>query len=248
MAREKQPLTSGEWKVYAHDGAQAWLNASIASSQDAERGPLYRTISVEFYRDGVQLIGCDGTMLFRTWAPFSDIGDFDAPQPEYDATPEDSVTVFDEEKFALGFMRTLLAATSGDNERIIELTLSIDQVEEEQAALDGMGEYVLTLQALGQRLSCKLYDGPYPNWRELQFGLPAEELVDGMTLAPRIFAAAGKLKGVSGVDCEFRGAERAIAWRSTPGSAPCCGLLMPMRRPTDRQRAKEEDAEQVEHE
>ena len=245
----KKPM-SGEWKVYAHDGAQAWLNASISSSQEDGRPALYRTVRIEIFRRGVQLISCDGTMLFRTWAPFSDIGNLPAPLPEFDEPPEDAVTVLDEERFALGFMRTLLAATSGENARITELSLSIDPVESEQVALsEEVQEYALTLHALGQQLSCKLFDGQYPDWRGLQFGLPPEELVDGMTLAPRMFAAVGKLKGVSGVDCEFRGAERAIEWRAVHGSAPCCGLLMPMRRPTDRQKpAKEEDDGQLGHE
>lgn len=239
-----------ERKVYAHDGAVAWLNAAIASGQDADRHALYRTLRIEFFRAGVQFIGCDGTMLFRAWAPYSDAGDLTLPQPEYDESPEDAVTVLDGERFALGFMKTLLAATAGENARIIELSLSVDPAEDEQAPLGPeMGEHVLTLQALGQRLSCRLYDGDYPDWRRAQFGLPAEDLVDGMTLAPRIFAAVGKLKGVGGVDCTFTGREKAITFRSTIGNAPVCGLLMPMRKPTDRGKSpKGDDDGQMEHE
>lgn len=236
-------------KVYAHDGATAWLNAWIAAGQDDERPSLYRTLRVEFFRNGVQFIGCDGTMLFRTWAPYSDIGDLPAPPPPAEKEPEDAVTVLDHEKFAVGFMSTLLAATSGDNARVIELTLSIDPVVDEQAPLsEEVQEYVLTLHALGQRLSCKLFDGAYPAWRSLELGLDAAELVDGMTLAPKMFKALGKLRGVTGVDCTFRARDRAIEWEAVHGSVPATGLLMPMRKPAERGKAPKEDAEQMEHE
>lgn len=240
-----------ERKVYAHDGAQAWLNAAIACGQNDERPALYRTLRVEFFKNGVQFIGVDGTMLFRTWAPYSDIGDLPAPQPEPDKAPVDAVTVHDTDRFALSFMKTLLAATAGETAQLMELSLSIDPVENEQAALGSqVQEYVLTLQALGQRLSCKLYDAQFPNWRALKLGLDAAEIVDGMTLAPRLFKAVGQLKGVTGVDCTFLCEQRAILIASVHGSVPFAGLLMPMRRPTDRQKPEPdpEDGAQIEHE
>jgi len=238
-----------ERKVYAHDGALAWTNAAIASGTDDDRPALYRTLRLEFFRRGVQFIGIDGTMLFRTWAPYSDIGDLPAPQPLPDEAPEDAVTVVDHEKFALGFMKTLLGATSGDNARIIELSMSIDPVEDEQAPLGAeVTEYSLTLHALGQRLSCKLFDGTYPPWRDLKLGLDEAELVDGMTLAPRMFKALGQLKGVVGVDFTFRKRERAIEWVAVHGSVPASGFLAPMRKPTDRGKSPKEDGEQTEHE
>lgn len=233
-------------KVAAHDGATAWLNAAIASSQDESRAALFRTLSIEFFKGGVQFIGCDGTMLFRTWAPYSDAGDIEMPQPPAKKRPEDSVTVLDVEKFAVGFMRTLLAASAGETIPV-DLGLSIDPVYTEQEALEGTEEYVLTLQALGQRLSCKLYDGQFPDWRSLQLGLDPAEIVDGMTLAPRMFAAVGKLKGVTGVDCVFLGRQKAIEWTALPGGAPACGLLMPMRKPTDRGKSAADDDGQTEH-
>lgn len=234
-------------KVNARDGATAWLNATTASSKDVERGPLYRTLRVEFFRRGVQFVGCDGHMLFRSWAPFSDIGDLPAPQPTFDEAPEDAVTVLDVEQFAVGFMRTLFAATAG-SEVPLDLTLAIEPAESEQGSLGSdMQEHVLTLHALGQQLSCKLHEGQFPEWRALQFGVTEDELVDGMTLAPKIFAAVGKLKGVNGIDCTFAGRDRAIHFRSVSGSAPVCGLLMPMSKPTDRGKSPSDD-EQMEHE
>lgn len=216
--------------IWASAGTTAWLNAAIAASQEEVRGPLYRTLSIEFFPTGVQFVGCDGTMLFRTWAPYADIGDLPAPHPEWDEAPEDTVVVSDVDKFAVGFMRTLSSALP-DYE--VELAIAVEPAEEE--AEPPLGEelrtYLLTLAALGQRLSCKLYDGPYPDWRRAQFGLDPAERVDGMRLATRLFRSVGKLIGIAGVDCSFRGDEKAIEISSTSEFGPSLrGILMPMRR------------------
>jgi len=219
-------------KVRAGDGAQAWLNAAIACSQDDARRQLYRTVSIEFFKRGVQFIGCDGHVLFRTWAPYADNGDLPAPHPEAEERPRDAVVVADIDKFALGFMKTLLAALDDDGPPA-DLTMSVeaaDQPDEPPLGAE-LGKDVLILQALGQRLTCQLFEGPYVDWRKLQFGLDKAELVDGMTLAPKIFAAVGKLKGVNGIECSFHGEERAIEIRTPDnGSLSVRGLLMPMRR------------------
>jgi hypothetical protein len=225
----------------------AWLNASIASGQDEERPQLYRTISVEFFPAGVQLVGCDGTMLFRTWAPYSDIGDLPADPPTIDEAPEDAIVVMDRDKFAVGFMRTLLSAC-GDIP--VELTFTVEQAndEDEPSLSDELAGHVLTMTALGQRLSCKLFDGRYPDWRELEFGMTEVERVEGMTLATRLFSAVGKLRGVAGIDCEFRGEDKAITFTADARSstAHISGMLMPMRRP-DKPKEASKDAAQIAH-
>lgn len=231
--------------VRAKVAATAWLNAAIAASQNDFRRALYRTLSVEFFPRGVQFIGCDGTMLFRTWAPYSDIGDIPAPHPAADELPDDSVVVSDVDKFALAFMRTLLSAA----EEYHDLTLSVDRLEKDDEPELGeeLSEYTLNLSALGQHLACPLYEGEYPDWRALEFGLDPAELVDGMILGTRLFQSVGKLKGVSGVDCAFRGAERSIDFESRSESdASVRGLLMPMRRVRDR-RVPTADAAQTSH-
>jgi hypothetical protein len=239
-------VKTGPRTVSARIAATAWLNAAIASSQDPNRPALFRTLAVEFYSTGVQLVGCDGTMLFRTWAPYTDIGDLPAVQPHWFQQPDDQVVVLDDQKFALGFMRTLLSAGCDD---LTELTLSIERAdrEEEPPLGEELSQYVLTLQALGQQLSCKLYDGEFPDWRRLKFGLDPAELVDGMALATRVFQAVGKLKGTIGFDCTFRGDERAVEISSYPGSVPSLqGLLMPMRRP-QKEAPRPKDSEQLRH-
>jgi hypothetical protein len=239
------PTTAGTiYKVRAGEGAQAWVNAAIACSQDDTRRPLYRTLSVEFFRRGVQFVGCDGTMLFRTWAPYSDIGDLGAPHPEVSERPDDAVVVADLDKFALGFMKTLLSALDEDAHN--DLTIMVEPYEkpDEPPLGDELERYVLVLHALGQRLTCPLFEGPYPDWRRAQFGLDRAEVVDGMKLAVRLFAAVGKLKGAQGLECSFHGDERAIEIRTTESAeASIRGMLMPMRRisKADRQAPAAED-------
>lgn len=229
--------------VLAKVGATAWLNAAIASSQSDTRPALYRTLSVEFFRRGIQFVGCDGHLLFRTWAPYSDEGE--PPHPGIEETPRDTVVVSDPDKFALGFMRTLLSAAEDYQE--VEFAVEPMEKGDEPALGEEMVQYALTLTALGQHLSCPLFEGPYPNWRALEFGISPAELVDGMTLGTPIFRAVGKLKGVSGLDCSFHGAERAIEIRSRePASVSLRGLLMPMRRP-DGKGPTADSAEQTSH-
>lgn len=218
------------FRTRADDAAVAWLNAAIACGRNKERKALFRTVSVEFFKSGVQFVGCDGTMLFRTWAPYCDIGDLPAPMPSWLERPsEDRVVVADTDKFALTFMRTLLPAV-GDEPFEMHLSIEPSQDEDAPPLGDELAEYVLVLHALGQRLSCRLYDGTFPDWRALQYGIDEAERVEGMIIAPRILAAAGKLKGVSGVDCEFMGDEQAIRFVAHSADPRVAGLLMAMRR------------------
>jgi hypothetical protein len=235
--------------MWAADAAQAWVNAAIACSQEESRVSLYRTLSVEFFRAGVQFVGCDGTMLFRTWAPFRDNGDLPANMPDWDATPLDSVVVMDSEKFALGFMKTLASACSGEIPVPLEVSIEPFETEEEPALGEEVKAYVLTLHALGQRMSLRLYDGQYPDWRNLKLGVDMAERVEGMTISARLFKAVGQLKGVNGIDLTFQGEDRAIRFRGGPEDDPIVtGVLMPMRRFDKPEKAeKPDDDSQLEH-
>lgn len=233
------------WMVRAAEAATAWLNAAIASSQDKTRGVLYRTVCLEFFPSGIQFVATNGHILLRTWAPRTDIGDLPAEMPEHWEQPDDTVVVMDVEKFVLGFMRTLAAACTDDP---VDMTFTIEPDEDPEAPALGeeVARYVLTLHALGQTLSCKLFDERYPNWRVVQHMLGLAERVDGLVLATKLFAAVGKLKGVVGIEWTFTGDEKAIQIRSSFG-VPVRGLLMPMRRPEEKKK-QEKDAGQLEHE
>lgn len=212
--------------VNAGAAAIAWLNAFLAASEDEDRVQLYRTLSVEIFDAGVQFIGCDGTMLFRTWVAAEG-----APMPLLEESPNVSVVVMDREKFALGFVRTMLAVARDQETARLDMDVEAAPDDEVQDTLgSALDAKVLTLRAFGQQLHCRLYDGKFPDWRRLQFGMLPAERVDGMKLAVRLFAAVGKLRGVGSVECEFQGADRAIVIHGHGDRSEVRGVLMPMRR------------------
>lgn len=218
--------------VDASAAALAWSNAFLAAGQDEDRPLLYRTLAVEFFSDGVQFIATDGTMLFRTWV--SAWGE-DAPWAQDDdwsgaRTPLQRIVVMDRDRFALGFIKTLQAATK---ELVVTLTLAIEEAPErgegEQALGDEFSSMVLTLRALGQQLHCRLYESDYPNWRALDFGVPASERVEGMALSSHVLSTLGKIKTFGGLNLDFTGENRRINVTSWLGDT-IRGVVMPMQR------------------
>lgn len=211
--------------VHASAAATAWLNAFLATGQDEDRPVLFRTLSVEFYANGIQFVACDGTMLFRAYVPKQGT---DEEWPADDESPERSVVVMDGEHFALGFVRTLLAASK--SMELADLALSIEPAPEQDGEMPLGAEFsaeVLTLRALGQQLHCRLYEGEYVDWRKLSFGIAMADRVDGMMLATRMFSSVGKLRGIAAIECTFTGDERHIV---ITGDRSFKGILMPMRR------------------
>lgn len=210
--------------VSAYRAAMAWMNASLASGTNPDRTNLYRTLSLEFFPQGVQFVGCDGTILFRTWAPSTD----DALMPDTDDLPHRSIVVVDMDKFALAFMRTLLAVTKEKEWEPLIIATEPAPFTETPLGEEFASE-MLTLSCLGQQLHCKLYEAEFPEWRLLQFGVDDRERVEGMKIALRLFSTVGKLKGVWAVDIDFHGSNRQIGVHAF-GESEMRGILMPMRR------------------
>jgi hypothetical protein len=211
--------------------ATAWLNAILATSKDKDRPLLFRTMSVELFRDGVQLISTNGHALFRTWVPSIDAINYPTPFPLVEEAPALAVVVQDASNFAKTFLQTVYAATAGEDGGIETLVLTVAPVvdEAEPPLSEELQKSRLTLAALGQELHCPLFEQEYPNWRALNFGIDRAELVDGMTIAPAMFAMVGRLRAVWKVDCSFHGQTKAIVVHAT-GDTEVLGLLMPMRR------------------
>lgn len=242
--RTAEPLQGMSIALDASAAALSWSNAFLAAGQDEDRPLLYRTLAVEFFSDGVQFIATDGTMLFRTWCPAWGEDAAWAPDSDWEGArwPLRRVVVMDRDKFALGFINTLKAATK---ELTVTLTLSIEDAPERgdgEAALgDEFSVSVLTLRALGQQLHCRLYEHEYPNWRALDFGVPASERVDGMALSSHTLATLGKVKVFGGLNLDFTGENKRINVTAWIGDT-IRGLVMPMRRP-EKEKAKEQAAE-----
>lgn len=224
--------------VNAQHAATAWLNAFLATGDDPDRAVLFRTLVVEFFPEGVQLIACSGVALFRSWLPRSDLEGTPTAWPALAEVPRRRVIVMDVERFAVGFMKILHQVTSTEERAFESLTLSIAP-QDEGATLSLGEEFVserLILRSCGQRLDLRLMDGVYPDWRALQLGIDDRERVEGIAFGPRIVGLVGKLKGCAQVRFEFHGTERYVGFEAgATGDAPPAvrGILMPMRK-TDR--------------
>ncbi|MGV3707973.1 MAG: hypothetical protein ACO1Q7_03965 [Gemmatimonas sp.] len=221
--------------VNARAAALAWLNAFLATGQNEDRPLLYRTLAIEFFDAGVQFIGCDGTAIFRAFvprAPHDEEPGYKEPEwPILAEAPERSIIVMDSDSFAIGFMRTLLRVTNEDFNAHQLLHISTSPIDE--GAELSLGEEFLkdrlTLRSCGQRIDLPLFEDKYPNWREAKLGLDAAEHVEGLTIAPRIMAMTGRIKGARAIDLEFYGDSKHVTFTAR-GDCEVRGLLMPMRR------------------
>jgi hypothetical protein len=220
--------------VRAHATARAWLNAFLATGDEENRPVLNRTLCLEFFAGGVQLIACDGTALFRSWVPLVADDKSESAVNDWPVTaelPDRSIVIMDTEGFGLAFMRSLLRVTA-DEERQFEL-LAISTAPADDGATLALGEEFaterLTLRACGQRIDLRLYDGPYVNWRNARLGMDDVERVDGLTIGTHVFQLVGKLKAVNAVDLEFYGDRKHVVFAAR-GVTEVRGLLMPMRR------------------
>lgn len=230
-----------EMTVPARAAALAWLNAFLATSEDPDRPLLYRTLSVEFFLFGIQIVGCDGTALFRSWVPTQDDGKERSRRnrhwPHDDLAPFKTIVVMDPDGFGKGFMATLLRVTAVDGHEFEELHIATASVDDEAAPALG-GEFQterLILRACGQRLDLRVMEDRYPDWRKLDLGYGGQRL-DGLTISPRLLGLLGKLKEVSQVDLDFHGEERHIGFTARgEGQERVRGLIMPMRRPEVKQ-------------
>ena len=222
--------------VNALTAATAWSNAFLASGNDENRPVLYRTILVEWFDQGVQLVATNGHLLIRTWIPA--FGNDVAP-PHIDRLPNESCVVMDTKRFAIGFMKAvLMVAESGVQE--IEFTAGVE-ADAQPSLGEEFGPRVLTIGALGQELSLRLMQQVYPNWRRLDLGIDSAERVDGIAIAPRYLATLGRIRGANRIDLDFNGTDRAVRFIAQPFEI-ASGLLMPMRR-DDAEKAPKADEE-----
>ena len=77
---------------------------------------FYQTLAIEVFPTGLQLIGCNGVALVRSWVP-NDVVD---PWPDQDSRPDVTVVVSDPDNFALAFMKTLQKVTNDETRSWIE--------------------------------------------------------------------------------------------------------------------------------
>lgn len=213
--------------VDAHVASIAWQNAALAMGDMKERPTLYKNISLELYEGrGMQLVATDGTILLRTWVPTHD-GNGKWPNRR----PDRSIIVMDRDGFALGFMKTLQRAAKEDTYEPLIVAIEPKDEDGQQPLAPEFAPYVLRLTACGQQITLSLMQETYPDWRQLNLGIAPDERIEGLTIAPRMFATLGKIKTASKIDVQFFGETKKIGIAAFAGHAVIAeGIMMPMRR------------------
>jgi hypothetical protein len=226
--------------VDAHAASIAWQNAALSMGDAKEKPILFKNISLEFYEGrGIQFIATDGTILLRTWVPAHDSRKLDWPVRR----PDRSVVVMDRDGFALGFMKTLQRAAKEDTYEPLVVAIEAKDEDGQQPLSKEFAPYVLRLTACGQQLTLPLMQEEYPDWRQLNLGIAPDERIEGLTIAPRMFATLGKIKTASKIDVQFLGEQKQIAVRAFDGAMPVVeGILMPMQR-VEAEKTKREKGE-----
>lgn len=211
--------------VPARNAATGWVNSFLASGTDEDRPVLCQTLSLEWYDQGLHIVGSDGTALFRSWVPCEP----ETKWPPHRYEPERQVIVMDTEGFGLAFMRSLLRVTNDEAHAHEELTVTTAPADEGATLSLGAAftNERLILRACGQRIDLRLREDKYPNWRGLQLGIDDDDRVAGFVIASRLFAMVGKLKGVAAIDVKLHGDRKMIAFEAD-GDAPVRGLLAAM--------------------
>lgn len=215
--------------------ATGWINCLLAASDNPDRTLLYKTLALEWFDNGVQLIATDGHALFRAWIARTPRDDDDRVRtswPLLEEVPYRSIIVMDGDGFGASFMRTLLRVAGEHEDAQVHLATSAMDDEAELALGAEFATERLTLRAFGQRIDLQLRQDVYPNWRDARLGIDAAEYVEGLTLATDLLKRIGQLKGVGSVALEFYGEKNHIVFESAVSEPPMRGLLMPMKRDT----------------
>lgn len=236
----------------AGDLAKAWLSVTEAASKDKTRPALNRTVLVEEYQHGIQLVSTDTFMLLRSWVPFQGVDSFslEAEPPELYELPDRSSVVMDPDgrgRQLMGWARTLAGRCQEYDDRP-EMRIQIGvkhRTTGAAASFEGMSPTWAKLKLDGEDeiVRLQLYEGEFPNWRSLLQAVAPVETKE-VSLNPDILARMAKIAKYHG--------DRVWAWRfcgpirpaaiAIDGSLPPVdGLAMPCRWDLDRNEPEPDD-------
>lgn len=207
----------------------AWLNTALAASDDDNRPVLFRSVLVEVFDHGVQLISTDSYMLLGTFVPRAE--EDLTPPPAMDEAPNETYVVCDADRRMQGLMRHVIAEakTAEKHGYACDVTLEVRSAEHpEVPTLDpSMDRAVFVVHTERERLVLPIYEGEFPTWRKLlDVGTDAVEQV---ALSPMLLGRFGKLKAFAGAICfDFDGSDGLISI-STTDESYLFGGLMPVR-------------------
>lgn len=213
----------------AREFAKAWRSVAIASGKDKEQVVLDRTIAIEFFHGGAQLVATDGYILLRCW-----VGDPDAA-PGIDIAPAETVVARDPHGRAKGLCAHLMNLTQGEDAPVLDLRLSVGiDDEDDPGTFGGLDRECVMLEVPDQeRLKLPVVEAAFPQWRGMFAGWTAK-MTDVIALNPEVMERLAKLGSIHGdgvaLRWAFGGAEAAARVSMQGGYPPSVhGLVMPVR-------------------
>lgn len=208
--------------------AEAWLPVWCATSNDAERPVLHRTMCIEWFNGaGLRLVATNSYVLLTSWLGVSE----HKPEPALDVKPDLVTVVPDIDKRGLGLVKYAAACAKADkdtegNYHRTRLAVGKPRSSRKTPALaDELEQQVLVIGYEGETVELPIMEAEFPSWRALLTGRtpsPTKQLamspgvLDALAKTGREFTMrfSGELGGVS---------------IETLGGTPVRGLYMPMR-------------------
>jgi hypothetical protein len=215
--------------------ARGWLSVAIASSKDAERPVLHRTVYVEHYPEGVRLLATDSYIFLRAWVPAVD-REHD-PEPGLDEVPVSTAIAIDSDSRAIGFMKYALvrAKQAAQVHESVEVTLNLGVVDQTASigtpSFGGMeSRWVVMEMPDVEKVKLLCCEGVWPNWRLLGAGYEPEK-TETVALAPDRLLQVARLAKVNDamIGWQFCGVNRAARIFVLESEPAVEGLVMPCR-------------------
>ncbi len=179
--------------------ATAWLNCFQTTGTDENRPALYRTVLVEVFDRGVQLVATDTFMLLGGFAP-TEAGEFEPP-PSIDEAPVASFVVMDRNKRGQQLMKYIAdeAREAEEDDRALDVTLTAASVEElATPTLDpSLDRVMFTIATDTESVRLPIYDADYSNWRAMLDRHQAAK-AERVAFSPQLLGRFGKLRAPGG--------------------------------------------------
>lgn len=172
--------------------AAAWLNVSLAASDNEEQPVLYRTVFVEVYDgDRLRLVATNSYMLLT-----ATVGD---DPPEMEEAPVASYIVMDPDKRGQALLKwahKLAARADKDGNIPPSLRLSVEAADPDgpptlSAELTRRA-FTITLDE-NEAVSLDIFESPYPSWRPLLLDREADP-VSEVAYNAEFLALLGKIR------------------------------------------------------
>jgi len=208
--------------------AAAWLPVWCATSDDADRPILHRTICIEWFDGrGLRLIATDSYVLLTSWLGVTE----HTPEPSLDERPLHTTIASDPDRRGHGLIRYAAACAAKDKDtdgtyHRTTLTVGPPAASRKTPALaEALEQQVLTIGYEGETVELLIVEAEYPSWRNL-VSTRQTEATEQIALSPHVLGILAK----TGREYAwtFSGELGGIHIRSLAG-LPVSGVAMPIR-------------------